>query len=79
MPDRDAIAFTLDGNNLEGETWQQAVVLINPTDKELEFALPEGKFDVYVSGDTASAEAFGTATGTKKVPARTLAVLARGH
>jgi pullulanase len=77
LPAPEAIAFTLNGKGLDGEKWSKAMVFINPTAKDLEFAPPgEGKWTVYASAGRASVEGLGALeAGKVKVPARTMTVI----
>lgn len=76
-PDSTCIAFTLDGSALEGESWQTVAVLINPTEHDLEFKLPEGNWLIYVQGASASIDPILPVCDSIPVAARTLAVIAR--
>ncbi len=77
-PHPDTIVYTLDGRDLQGESATDAIVLINPTSRELEFDLPlEGAFTVHVSGLETSLEGLGRASGSLGVPAHGLALLMR--
>lgn len=78
IPHPQAIVYTLDGRGLEGETWQDAIVLINPTPQAKTFTLPlQGDFSVFVHDDKAGTTSITEATGTLEVPARSLSLLAR--
>ncbi len=78
LPVPSAIAFTLDGMNLEGETWKRAAVLINPEGVPVEFPLPDrAKFGVYALGSHASLKAFDEAHGSLIVPPRSMAIVAQ--
>jgi pullulanase len=79
LPAPEAIAFTLLGKGLEGESWDQAHILINPTGKDLEFPAPKpGNWQVYVQGDKASSEPLmSLPAGKVKVAARSMTVIGK--
>ncbi len=78
VPHPNAIMFSLDGKELEGEDWETTIVLINPNGNELEFTLPSSeRFDIYAADESVSDEPIGTAEGKVKVPGRTLTILAK--
>ncbi|MEQ8820204.1 MAG: type I pullulanase [Sumerlaeia bacterium] len=78
LPHHNAIVFTLDAEELEGESWNGAAVFINPTTETLTFENPlvEGAM-VYVHGTQASAEPLRALDSPViEVPAHTMAVIA---
>ena len=77
LPDPSAIAFVLDGTDLDGESWDETLVLINPAKEDLQFPLPEGDWQIYVQGRKCSTEPLVRASGEVSVPAHGLALLAR--
>lgn len=58
LPAPEAIAFTIDGRELPGESWKRVAVFINPTQRELSFVNTLGQAGgVYSENGTASAAA----------------------
>lgn len=79
-PTENSIIFSLDGRGVDGESWDDVVVLINPEATEQEFAIPlEGNFNVFANGAEASTTPIGEASGRVTVEPRSLAILARGE
>ncbi len=76
LPHRKCLALRLDGRDLPGESWQEALVLINPAGKEQEFGLPEGHWQIHVLGTRAGTESLGEAVGKLPVPASGMALCA---
>jgi len=82
LPASEAIAFTLDGGGIDGEAWSKAAVLVNPTTRDLTFAVPMG-FEgslAYIHDGAANPTGLTAAvTGaTVIVPARSMTLLAVG-
>lgn len=79
-PSENAILFSLDGRGVPGETWDDVVVLINPETTAQIFRIPlSGTFSVYANGNQVSPEPISEAEKTITVPARGMAILARGR
>lgn len=76
-PGGPTIAFTLDGRGLEGEAWEEALVLINGDGHDGEFTLPPGNWRVYTYALSSEESTMGVFSGAASVPARTLVVLGR--
>lgn len=78
LPSPECIVLTLNAAGVTGETWENAIVLVNPTEKPQSFALPlPGEFGVYMNAATAGTERIGSAEGTYEVGPWGIAVLAR--
>jgi pullulanase len=70
------IAFTLDGTGLEGETWHQAIVLINGSPQGATFRLPDGMWAIYTYGISSEDATIGRMSGKISMPAHTMTILA---
>ncbi|MDK2971818.1 MAG: pullulanase [Candidatus Sumerlaeota bacterium] len=78
LPAPETIVFTLDGRSLGGESWAEAVVLVNPHRDSLKFVLPgRGQWHVYVFGADADTQPLTAVSGELDVPGRSIALLAR--
>ncbi len=73
------IAFTIDGEAVPGESWHQALVLVNPYGRPRMFPLPRGNWRVHALGLRAELQPFRTVEGNLQVPGRSMAVLAGGR
>lgn len=71
------ISAHLDGRGLDGETWGESMLLLNPYPTPRQFHLPDGTWDVFVSNHTVSLEPFATARKSYTVQGRAVAVLAK--
>ncbi|MCC7391396.1 type I pullulanase, partial [Candidatus Sumerlaeota bacterium] len=71
-----SLVFEINGEGLAGETWKQALVVINPDGRDVQFNLPAGDWQVYAQGQLAGTSALFKASGTIFVPERSLVVLA---
>jgi len=69
LPADTGIAYEIDASGVPGETWKQAVVLVNPDNANpLSVALPAGDWQTAFDGNgPATAPAL---TGTATVPAK---------
>jgi len=72
-----AIAFTLNGEGVAGETWSEALVLINPYGTARTFSLPAGSWGVFVLNLHADLKPIQLAETRLTVAGRSLAVLGR--
>lgn len=78
LPAKEAIGFTLSGKGIEGESWEEAVVFINPTAGDLTFKVPaERPYRAVVHGNQAGVTGGKPVTGEVIVSARSMTVLAR--
>lgn len=78
LPDPTCIAFTIEGNGLEGESWSSVFVIFNPTAEAQSLRLPGAQtWSAYVENGRASTSPLSVANGQVQVPGRTMAVLAR--
>ncbi|MCC5875201.1 MAG: type I pullulanase, partial [Candidatus Sumerlaeia bacterium] len=75
-PSGPCIAFSLDGSDLEGETWSRALVLINGAAWDRTFKLPDGTWSVYTYAIAAGNSRLGSLSDSVAVPARGMVVLA---
>jgi pullulanase len=76
VPAPEAIAFAVSGDGLEGETWQRAVVLINPTNRPLTFSdFGAETYTIYAHDGVANPAGMGHASGEVDVPARSITIL----
>ncbi|HNM46444.1 MAG TPA: type I pullulanase, partial [Candidatus Sumerlaeota bacterium] len=71
-----SLIFEINGEGLAGETWKQALVVINPDGRDVQFNLPAGDWQVYAQGQLTGTSALFKASGTIFVPERSLVVLA---
>lgn len=77
---RDGILIKLHvrGDGIEGETWREALVLVNPTPRIRKFNLFPGEWNVYVVGNrTSSAKPLSKVTKVLTLAPHSLALLAR--
>lgn len=72
-----AIAFRIDGRGVPGESWREALVLINPLSTDIEFNVPDGKWNVYIQGMNHGMDPLFEDEGQVYVPARSITLLAR--
>ena len=78
VPAPECIVFSIDGTGLDGETWTEGRVLINPTRNALKFALPDGNtYAVYANDGQAGTTPMGQVSGSIEVPAHSMAILGR--
>lgn len=78
LPVPEALTFSLDGEGVEGETWKNVVVLINPSEKKQTFAIPlGGDFKIFVQGGKVSATPLGEIGEFIEVEGRSTVLLAR--
>ena len=76
-PNEKAIAMTLNGKDLPGESWNKATVLINANPTHQPFGLPDGHWSVYSYSGTADEQTLVQMHGKVTVPGRSLMVLAQ--
>ncbi len=76
--DPACIAFTLDGEGLEGESWKRCAVLVNPLGTEAGFANPVvgGRFHAFDDKASPNGLEIDSAGETVVVPRRSLVILA---
>ena len=72
--DKNVTAFLIDGS-YEGEVADNIFVIFNPNAEKTTVALPEGDWNVYVSGNKAGVQALKTVSGEVTVDAITAMVL----
>ncbi len=71
------IVFSLDGTELEGESWDTTLVIINGDRKAHNFALPKGDWDVYIEGMSAGLSVISTEVEKLDVSPRSMTLLVR--
>lgn len=76
-PTDRCIVYRIDGRGLEGETAQDAMVLLNGESKPTEFKLPPGEWSVYADVKRASIEPLRTLNGKAQLPAHSGMLLMR--
>jgi pullulanase len=76
-PTTNCIAMRLDGKGLEGESWSEVLVLVNPEFKDHHFPLPGGVWHVYAQGHLASPQKLLSVTERIPTKGRSLVLLAR--
>jgi pullulanase len=72
----NVLAYTINGG-VNGETAESILVAFNSSVNAHELKLPEGVWNIYVSGDKAGTEVLGTAEGTVSVDAISTVVLVK--
>jgi len=72
--DKNVTAFHLTGG-LEGETAEAMYIVFNPNTESKVITLPEGKWNVYINGESAGTEVLETVNGTVTVDAISAMVL----
>jgi pullulanase len=78
VPVPQAIKFTLNGEGLEGETWSEACVIINPTAEPISTGISEGpNWQIHVLDARASLESLDEARESIELPPHSMAILAR--
>jgi pullulanase len=76
-PSPNCLAFRLDGHALEGEAWNETIVLINADNEDLNFPLPAATWKVYVQGENASTSGLFTTHDQVAVNAKSVVIAAR--
>jgi pullulanase len=74
LPTETGLAYEIDGNSVAGESWNQALVVVNPdNEKAMEFEVPGGEWEV--ACDEKGATMGRTMSGNITVPAKSGLVL----
>ncbi|MFQ5490189.1 MAG: type I pullulanase, partial [Phycisphaerae bacterium] len=77
VPGQRCLAYTLDGRNMDSESFAQLSVLLNGESTDQVFVLPAGAWNVVVDADRAGTETLTTAERTVTVKAHSGMVLGR--
>ena len=77
VPHHKCLAYTLDADQLPGEPWSAALVLLNGDSNDQTFALPKGRWSVHADHRQASVEPLRQADGSVSLPAHSGMVLAQ--
>lgn len=72
-PEEKQILFTLNGQDLKGESWKGACVILNSDSNTAEVTLPDGKWSIAI--DECRASKSGPVSGTIQVPRKSGMVL----
>ena len=76
LPTDTGLAYEIDGNGVPGETWNQALVVVNPDNSNpMSFDLPSGDWET--ACDQNGATMGGSVNGTISIPAKAGLVLYR--
>ncbi len=76
-PDHRCIEYHIDAANLEGETAERFIILLNGATEPVTFALPEGEWHVMADAYRAGAEPLATVSGPAMLPPHSGMVLMR--
>lgn len=75
--DANVVAYTIQ-NSPNGEDAEDIFVIFNAKKEPVSVSLPEGEWEIYVTGEKAGCEIIGTASGSAKVEGISAMVLTKG-